>query len=350
MRVIEQSEFRDESGVISLENRIRGTLRFGTRWYSNMEAQAAVTERLDTVLKSDHVLIRNLLLPTTNLIVPMILVGPQGVRALVPTTLRGVFRAKGEEWLTFHGGSGHFRRVRPNQQAIALTSSEAVFGYLRKQGFGVPDVEAVLIFVNPRTHVDSARPRVRIVLADAIDHFAANLLQLNPIMDQEDIESVVQALIHPTSPQVAAGAETAEEPPPAPPRAAALPSGPMAFGPAASDVVEALRTGAAVPPEEAIDLETEEIVMDAPFQAADILPKLKRGVRAGVPRVREGVERLGDEVYRLDENVQRLARKGTRRLPKLSTSQWLLLGLMVLVELIVLAAMVVMVLSDVLYG
>jgi hypothetical protein len=37
MQIIELSTFRDEDGLISLENRVRGTIKYGFAWY----AQAA---------------------------------------------------------------------------------------------------------------------------------------------------------------------------------------------------------------------------------------------------------------------------------------------------------------------
>jgi hypothetical protein len=42
-----------------------------------------------------------------------------------------------------------------------------------------------------------ARPSARIVLADAIDHFAANLQQFPPIMNRDDVNSLVEALVNP---------------------------------------------------------------------------------------------------------------------------------------------------------
>jgi hypothetical protein len=84
-------------------------------------------------------------------------------------------------------------------------------GYLEGQEYNLPEVEAVLMFANPRTHVDTARPRIRIVQTDAIDHFAANLLEFQPIMDQEDINILVEALIEPKFPELETTIETEED-------------------------------------------------------------------------------------------------------------------------------------------
>ncbi len=205
MNVIDRTEFRDEEGIITLENRIKGTLQHGLDWYGRMQAQVEMTEKLDKSLDKDHTLLRNVAIPGTSVIVPMILMSPQGVRVIEPSPAKGIFRAKGEEWQKFDGRSRRFRRTRPNLQIQALQNAELVHRYLQNyledQGYKLPEVEAVLLFTNPRTHVDTARSRVRIVLADAIDHFAAKLLEFQPIMDQEDIKILTEALIDPRLPE-----------------------------------------------------------------------------------------------------------------------------------------------------
>ena len=207
MIVIERSTFRDESGVISLENRLRGTFQFGLRWHGEMEAQQAVTQRLVKSLGDEHVLVRNQVVPGTDVIIPLILLSPQGVRVLLPTPIRGIYRAKLDEWLTFDGGARRFKRVRPNLQGLALNMSHQLLRFLKGQGYPLPEIESVLIFTNPRTHVDTARPSVRIVLADAIDHFASNLQKFPSIMDGEDIGAVLDSLATPKPAEPVAEAE-----------------------------------------------------------------------------------------------------------------------------------------------
>jgi hypothetical protein len=221
MNVIDRSEFRDEEGVIALESRIRGTLQHGLGWYGEMQAQEFVSERLEKTLDRAHTLIRNVVLPGTTVSVSMILLSPQGIRVLEPSSIKGVFRAKGEEWLKFDSRGRRFKRARPNLQAQTLDLAQLVHRYLQKylesqgylegQEYNLPEVEAVLMFANPRTHVDSARPRIRIVQTDAIDHFAANLLEFQPIMDQEDIDILTEALIEPKFPKLETEAEVGEE-------------------------------------------------------------------------------------------------------------------------------------------
>ena len=200
MRVIERSEFRDEDGKITLQNRVRGSLRFGLSWYGVMQAQQAVSERLNKSLSNDYHLLRNILIPGTGVITSLVLVGPQGVYAILPSPTGGVFRAKDDEWMTHSGG--HFRPARPNLQQSALTAADLLLTYFHGLGYDLPQVEPVLIFTNPRAHVDTVHPRARIVLADALEHFAANLREQPPIMDREDGQLLIEALLHPPQPKV----------------------------------------------------------------------------------------------------------------------------------------------------
>jgi hypothetical protein len=232
MRVIERSEFRDEDGKITLQNRVRGSLRFGLSWYGVMQAQQAVSERLNKSLSNDYHLLRNILIPGTGVITSLVLVGPQGVYAILPSPTGGVFRAKDDEWMTHSGG--HFRPARPNLQQSALAAAELLLTYFHGLGYDLPQVEPVLIFTNPRAHVDTVHPRARIVLADALEHFAANLREQPPIMDREDGQLLIEALLHPPQPKV----EEVQAPPPPrplPPSAVA----PAAAGPFQLDEREA---------------------------------------------------------------------------------------------------------------
>lgn len=218
MRRKDCSPFREEDGSISLESRIRGMLQFGPSWYAEMQAQDEAFTRLSKTLGREHLAILNASLPGSTSTIPMILLSPQGVRVILPSPLKGVYRAKGEEWLKFGGGrSRRFSASRPNLQIRVTTMAQELFNFLRERGYDIPEVEAVLIFTNPRTHVDSMNARVHIVLADAIDHFAANLQQFQPIMDQDDIRELGNLLTNPEA-VLEAEAQAAAPPEPPPPR------------------------------------------------------------------------------------------------------------------------------------
>jgi hypothetical protein len=201
MRTIERSEYRDKDDVISLENRVRGTLDYGLGWFGEMRAELILTERLGPYLDDNYVLLRNANLPGTDLRIPLILLGPQGVRTILPSAKKGVFRAKGMDWYTFSTRNRRFKRTRPNLLSLATTYAQALHTYLQSQSVPLPEVEPVLAFTNPRTHIDTAQPEVRIIQADAFERFANNLQRFQPIMDREDVDELTALIIRPPMPE-----------------------------------------------------------------------------------------------------------------------------------------------------
>ena len=199
MQIIDLSTFRDEEGLISLENRARGTIQYGFGWYGEMQAQEIITRKLQKVLDDDHMLLLNAPLVGTDVLAPMMLFSPQGVRLLYPSTARGTFRAQDDQWQTY--SRGQFNPKRPNLQFRALAFARGLLRYFESQGFPLPELEAVLLFTNPLTHVDTASPQTRIVLADAFDHFASKIMEGEAIMDQEDIHMLVDSVLNPKLPE-----------------------------------------------------------------------------------------------------------------------------------------------------
>jgi hypothetical protein len=330
MIVIERSTFRDESGTISLENRLRGAFQFGLRWHGEMEAQQAVTKRLLNSLGDEHVLVRNQVVPGTEVIIPLILLSPQGVRVLVPTPIRGIYRAKLDEWLTFDGGSRRFKRVRPNLQGLALNMSVQLLRFLKGQGYPLPEIESVLIFTNPRTHVDTARPSVRIVLADAIDHFASNLQKFPSIMDGEDIGAVLDSLATPKPAEPVAEAE--------PVRSSARPE---LAAQAQAELAAAADAARAVPASElAAAPDEEEAWAAGPSGAAQRLrPGTMRAARRAPSPAASASQAAEAFVDAPIAAPERLPRPASRRRGGITRRQWvILLTILIIGELMILGA------------
>lgn len=197
MKVIERSDLREEDGTISLANRIKGSFTFGMDWYEGMQAQVEICSRISKTLNNEHTLIRNVNIPGTKLIIPMILLSPQGVRVIVSNNIRGSYRAKNDEWQKFDSRQRRFKRTRPNPMDDIRRMAEVLLQSIQDRGYGLPNIEPVLIFMQVNAHIDQVSPSVRIVQVDAIDHFAASLLKIDPIMDQDDIRAISDAIVHP---------------------------------------------------------------------------------------------------------------------------------------------------------
>ena len=210
MNVVEKSKFRDEDGTISFKDRMTATIDYGLRWYGMMQSQEFVTQRLGRVLGDQHYLLRNINVPGIEEGQPfMVLVSPQGVRLIMSFPNRGVFRAKDEHWLRFENRK--FKKTQPNLQAVGLDLLKKIQQLLEIQGHENFDSEAVLIFTHPRTLIDSARPITRVVSADAIEYFAANVEQTEPTINPDRVHTIVDALLYPQIPEPELAAELLAE-------------------------------------------------------------------------------------------------------------------------------------------
>ena len=161
----------------------------------DIEAQDAVINALDKVLDNRFVMLRNITLEGTEIAVPLILIGPPGIRVIYASSLKGVFRAKENIWEQLDDRSQRFRIARPNLLERASLLSRAVDTYLVSNGYHVPASEPVLFFSNPGVHVDSTRPNVRVVLTDALDRYIAAYAQSVAFMEQEQVQEIAKAFV-----------------------------------------------------------------------------------------------------------------------------------------------------------
>lgn len=212
MNVVEKSKYRAEDGTISLMDRVSATLDHGLSWYGMMQAQEIVTHRLGRVLGDQHNLLRNFNVPGIEEGQPfMVLVSPQGVRLLMAYASRGVFRAKEEHWLRFESRTRKFKQTQPNLQTDGINLLKRIQQLLEIQGNENFESEAVLIFTHPRTLIDSARPITRVVSADAVEYFAANVEQSDVSINPDRVHAIVDALLYPKIPEPELAAELLAE-------------------------------------------------------------------------------------------------------------------------------------------
>jgi hypothetical protein len=157
-------------------------------------AEKAVLDTFQRIFDNQYVILRSLPLNDPETPIPMVLVGPPGVRMLYPRSIKGVFRAKEDSWEEMDDRTQKFKIVQPNLLQRSQLLAKAVESFLTARNFEVGIVEAVLIFTDPGVHVDAIRPVVRIVQADALDRFGAGLLQSPAFLEKETIQRVVNAL------------------------------------------------------------------------------------------------------------------------------------------------------------
>ncbi len=196
MKIIDKTVLQDANGSISLIARVQGTLKYGFSWYGELEAQKVVIAQLDRYLEKGFVLIRNLTLPNSEIVIPMILIGTGGIWIIYATPLTGSFEAKGDQWNILDNGKSQPAPINLLGRLAQLTKVLQKYVDFQKVNLTTP-VEPVLILTNPESHVDSMRPVARIVMSDAIQQFAAQARQARPVWRVDFIHDLADRLIDP---------------------------------------------------------------------------------------------------------------------------------------------------------
>jgi hypothetical protein len=214
MKIIDKTPLQSEKGEISLMQRLQGTLTYGFSWYAELEAQKGVIAQLDRTLEKGFTLIRNFTLPGSEIVEPIILIGPSGVYVIYVTSLKGFYEAKGDQWNTVSNGRSLPAPI--NLMGRVSRLARALQVYLERQGISLPGpVEPVIIAASPALHIDSLRPAVRVVLSDAVKQFGASLLQARPALRTELVYDLADRIITPR-PKAAAPQLEPLGPPPTP--------------------------------------------------------------------------------------------------------------------------------------
>ena len=196
MKIIDQTPFQTEKGEISLLNRLQGTLLHGFSWYPELEAQKIVIDQLNRVLEKGAVLIRNLTLPDSEIVEPIILIGQNGVYVIYVTHLRGRYEAKGDQWNTENNGQS--QPAQPNLMSRVARLAKVLQRYLQTQGINLPvQVDPVLIAVDPGMHIETIRPAFHVYQSDAIKQFATSILQARPVFTTEYIYDLADRIVTP---------------------------------------------------------------------------------------------------------------------------------------------------------
>lgn len=196
MKVIDKTPLQNEKGEIGLLERVQGTLKYGFSWYPELEAQKGIITQLDRAIEKGFVLIRNLTLPGSDIVIPIILIGLPGIYVIHITHLTGVYEARGDQWGT--SNNGRFAPSSINLMTRVARLAKVLQVYLDKQHISLPaPVEPVLIASSPAMHIDSTRPLVRVVMSDAVKQFAASLLQARPVMRADLVYDLADRIVEP---------------------------------------------------------------------------------------------------------------------------------------------------------
>jgi hypothetical protein len=139
-------------------------------------------------------LLSNLSLPDQGKLAPLLLIGPTGIWAILPSGVTGFFRANESAWERLDEKKQAFRPLKPNLLLELSGWAKALGAGLVSLGIQAPPIEPVLFFSDPGAHVDSNRPATRIVLADGLPRFLTGLFQAVPVLEKEETRQIVMAI------------------------------------------------------------------------------------------------------------------------------------------------------------
>lgn len=195
MQIIDLTPNRDENGKVSLLGIVQGTLKYGFSYPKMLAAQDAIQSQLKKRLGSTFYLLRNVILPRSDILVPFILVGPAGVYVIQPTYQTGIYQARGAEWGVLD--KERFKPAAINLLKKTANLTRAVQVYLRRQGIDLDAINGVLMAADPGLHIESTRPIVRVLMYDAIPGFARSLSQERGLLSSAEAKTIVRRLQKP---------------------------------------------------------------------------------------------------------------------------------------------------------
>lgn len=209
MKIIDQTPFQDEKGNISFTGRIQGTLKYGMDWYAEMEAQKSLMTQLNHALEKGFVLIRNLNLPGSPIVIPLILVSTGGIYVINVTSAKGQFEAKGDQWNVIDsGGNSQPWKINLLDKAVKLTRAFQKYLEINQIKVTAP-IETVLVAVNPGAHIETMRPTIKVVKSDVIKSFIASLTQATPVWRADYVYDIANRIVEPPAREVPAEAQAA---------------------------------------------------------------------------------------------------------------------------------------------
>lgn len=194
MKLIENPTVKDKRRSFSLDN----LLKSDRSWAQDTQAQEGIISLMQKSLDARYFLLRDVLLEGLEIPIPLVLVGPPGLRVLYVSGERGVFRARDEFWEKLDERSQNYRSSQPNLITRTELMGKAVDAYLATHVENLPIAESVLMFADPGIHVESVHPSVRVVLMDAMERYFATLVQGRPFLSPQQVQMIVNLLSHST--------------------------------------------------------------------------------------------------------------------------------------------------------
>ena len=200
MKIIDQTPLIDDKGNLGFAQRIQGMLRFGFNWANELQAQKAIVTFFDRNLEKGYTLVRNITLGQSEIMIPIILLGPAGIYVIHITYLRGRYEAKGDSWNVEAGNQYKPAPINLIQRTARMARALQVF--IERQGVKLPaPIEPVLIAADPGLHIESLRPAIKVMMVDGIKSFVSTLAAARPVLNAPAVNDFVERIINPRPPK-----------------------------------------------------------------------------------------------------------------------------------------------------
>ncbi|MGD9093345.1 MAG: hypothetical protein PVF74_10890 [Anaerolineales bacterium] len=197
MKVIDNPNTDQKDSSSSQTSSVLSSLRFGRNWAEDMKAQDTVVNSFGRMLDNNYLMLRNVTLEGLDIPIPLILVGPPGLSVIYPSASRGIFRASEEKWEKLQDRQRGFKLVQPNIITRVRLMAQAVSTFLTTSQYSSLEVEPVIMFTDPGTHVETAHPAARIVHSDGLDRFIAGLFKARVLLSRPDANKIANMLMGP---------------------------------------------------------------------------------------------------------------------------------------------------------
>lgn len=194
MKVIERSPGSGEGGPAGIDDRIRGVLQHGFSWDQDIRAQQVLIEHFSSLFDNSYTAISNVAVPKYTFPVPLVLVGPIGMRVFYISANKGIYKFKKEKWYVLDEKSEHYRLSRPNIIRRTELLSRAVIEYLQENGIFLEENKPVIFFSQAGIHVDAEDPPVRLLLVDGVYRYTTKLLEEKPTLEEREIQRIIELL------------------------------------------------------------------------------------------------------------------------------------------------------------
>ena len=192
-----KKEEKKSGGFAGILEQVSGLLGGGSD-QKEEEAQELLIKQLGRTLNNDFTLLVDYPLPESSSEIPMILIGPPGVRVIYPNTQRGIFRVKEDGWYEINERKQTFEPAKTNPVKKTLMMARGVQKFLADCGVNLEEIEPIMLFSDPGSHVDTSDPAIRIIPRDGINNFTRGLVQASKILKTEDVSSVAALITRPS--------------------------------------------------------------------------------------------------------------------------------------------------------